>query len=403
MRLSGRNILLLAEAGVKSRERHLASTPEMIRRATGKGLWKQNTIRSIICPGVRDLVGEMDFADKDIRDLLPFVPANSTALVEGQGETCEDPTSPGVHFVPISEVEAETAPRLAETDPGLGDSLMPDVSALFVRSPIDVAPSDPVLIADPAPGAMPSVDGIKVSEISLEIDAGRADGDDIPDTVRGEPAAHAKDNPKEPQISDGEVEGGRDAHSVTLSQIADIDQDASILVHGYGGKVVARLHIDQTIRMDQDINLAFSLDGTGHFAVRIDQQLSVEQEIDIDLEIFEDDGVLYIDLDMSDSIEIEQDTNVGISITDGPPGGVVEVSQDMTLDQDVDVDIDIEDDLADRYVVTVAIDVTQEIDTDQDANVDADYENGELDLDIEATQMAAVDQEMIAQIDFAAI
>ena len=106
---------------------------------------------------------------------------------------------------------------------------------------------------------------------------------------------------------------------------------------------------------------------------------------------------------MSDSIEIEQDTNVGISITDGPPGGVVEVSQDMTLDQDVDVDIDIEDDLADRYVVTVAIDVTQEIDTDQDANVDADYENGELDLDIEATQMAAVDQEMIAQIDFAAI
>ena len=344
----------------------------------------------------------MDFADKDIRDLLPFVPANSTAAVEGQGETCQDPASPSEHFVPISEINAETTPRLAEMDHGSGDGLMSDVSDTLVRPPID-PPSDPPRIPDPAPGAMPSIEGIAVTEISVRIDADRADGHDTPGPVRDEPAPHAKDGPKEPQISDGEVETGNDAHNVTLLQIADIDQDASILVHGYGGKVVARLHIDQTIRMDQDINLAFSLGGAGHFAVRIDQQLSVEQEIDIDLEIFEDDGVLYIDVDMSDSIEIEQDTNVGISITDGPPGGVVEVSQDMTLDQDVDVDIDIEDDLADRYVVTVDIDVTQDIDTDQDANVDADYENGELDLDIEATQIAVVDQEMIAQIDFAAI
>ena len=61
----------------------------------------------------------MDFADKDIRDLLPFVPANSPALVEGQGETCEDPTSPGVHFVPISEVEAETGPPFGRNRPRL--------------------------------------------------------------------------------------------------------------------------------------------------------------------------------------------------------------------------------------------------------------------------------------------
>ena len=134
------------------------------------------------------------------------------------------------------------------------------------------------------------------------------------------------------------------------------------MVSGYVGEVVARVHIDQDLTMDQDVDISFLIDGDGHFALLLDQDMRIDQEVEIDIEIFDVDGVLYVDLFLRDSIEIEQDTTLDVRISDGSPGGTVEVNQDIELDQTVDIDIDVEDELEERYVVKVDVASLQEVD-----------------------------------------
>ena len=110
--------------------------------------------------------------------------------------------------------------------------------------------------------------------------------------------------------------------------------------------------------------------------------------------------MLHVDVFLRDSVEVEQDTTIDMRISDGPPGGTVEVNQDIELDQDVDIDIDIEDELEERYVVKVNVEVLQEVDADQDAVVDIKDWNGEIDMDVDAMQTAVVEQQTIVQVDF---
>ena len=195
----------------------------------------------------------------------------------------------------------------------------------------------------------------------------------------------------------GEVD---DAHSINVTQIAIVDQEASVMVSGYVGEVVARVHIDQDLMMDQDVDVSFLIDGDGHFALLLDQNMRIDQEVEIDIEIFDVNGVLYVDLFLRDSIEIEQDTTLDMRISDGSPGGTVEVNQDIELDQKVDIDIDVEDELEERYVVKVDVASLQEVDAEQDAAIDITNWNGEIDMDIDAVQTAVVEQHTIVQADF---
>jgi hypothetical protein len=201
----------------------------------------------------------------------------------------------------------------------------------------------------------------------------------------------------------GAVAEADDPHSIRVNQYAFVHQDADIIVNGYVGEVVARLYIDQDLMMDQSVDLDFAIDGDGHFTVLLDQNMRIDQDIDIEIEIYDIDGVLYLDIFLRDSIEVEQDMAIDVSIGDGTPGGTVEVNQDIALDQDVDIHIDIEDDLEERYAVDVGVDVLQEVDTRQNAVVDVQNVNGEIDLDLDATQTASVDQQTIVQADFTLI
>lgn len=210
------------------------------------------------------------------------------------------------------------------------------------------------------------------------------------------------DDARRPHDADG-VLSLDDVDSIDVTQVALADQDASIIVNGYAGDVVTRLLIDQDLMMDQDADINFTIDGDGHFVVLLDQDMSIDQDVQIDVDIFDVDGVLYVDLFLRDTIEIEQDTAVDARITDGPPGGTVEVNQSIEMDQDVDIDIDIEDELEERYVVDVDVLVRQTIDADQDAVVDIKDRNGEIDIDLDAIQAATVDQQTIVQADLVLI
>jgi cytoskeletal protein CcmA (bactofilin family) len=203
--------------------------------------------------------------------------------------------------------------------------------------------------------------------------------------------------PSPPDDILGEVDDG---HSINVTQIAIVDQEASVMVSGYVGEVVARLHINQDLMMDQDVDISFVIDGDGHFALLLDQNMRIDQDVEIDLEIFDIDGVLYVDLFLHDSIEIEQDTTVDMRISGGSPGGKVGVNQDLKFDQEVDIDIDIEDELKERYIVKVTVESLQEVDAEQDVAVAIRYLNGEIDMDVDAVQMAAVEQQTIVQADF---
>ena len=201
---------------------------------------------------------------------------------------------------------------------------------------------------------------------------------------------------------DGVSEEDR-GHTISVSQVADVDQDAAIFVHGYAGKVVARLHIDQDLMMDQDVEIFLALDSDDHFDVLVDQDMRIDQDISIDLEIFDVDGVLYVDLFLADRIEVEQDARLHVQIGDGQPGGTVRIDQDIDLVQEVDVDVDIEDDLEERYVVKVDVDVQQDVEVEQDATVSITDRAGELDVDIDALQTALVDQDTVVRIDLAQV
>jgi hypothetical protein len=217
----------------------------------------------------------------------------------------------------------------------------------------------------------------------------------------GQPEAGAHDRGvPSSDVSDGSCASGV-GHSIRVIQIAEVDQQASIIIDGYVGEVVARLHIDQDLMMDQDVDISFTIDGDGHFAVLLDQDMRIDQETGIDVEIYDDDGILYVDVFLHDSIEVEQDTAIDLRISDGPPGGTVEVNQDIVLDQDVSIDIDIEDELEERYVIRLDVDVLQDVDAAQAAIADITDRNGEIDMDVEAMQTATVDQEIMVRADFA--
>ncbi|PWK76330.1 hypothetical protein [Aminobacter sp. AP02] len=192
-----------------------------------------------------------------------------------------------------------------------------------------------------------------------------------------------------------------DGHSIRVTQFAEVDQDASIIVEGYVGEVVARLHIDQDLMMDQDVDISFTIDGEGRFAILVDQDMRIDQDTQIDVDFHDDKGVLYVDVFLHDSITVEQETAVDMLISDGGAGGTVDVQQDIELDQDVNIDIDIEDELEERYVITLDVEVVQDVDAAQDADVDITDRNGEIEMDVDAIQTASVDQEIIVRADFA--
>ncbi len=229
-----------------------------------------------------------------------------------------------------------------------------------------------------------------------------AEGDGDAETT----PAHADGDGVGPAGSDAALfapAGAEDADgssSITVTQYAEVTQDASIEVSGYVGDVVTRLYIDQDLSMDQDVDIDFTIDGNGRFSARIDQDTHIDQAIEVDVKIADTDGVLYLDVYLKDAVTVDQTTGLDLHIGDGDPGGSVAIDQGIDLDQDVDIDLEIEDDLALRYKVDVSVDVEQAVQTTQTADVDIKDWHGAIEMDVEATQIALIEQQTAVHADF---
>lgn len=372
----------------------------------------------------------MLFADKPSRSLLPPIEAGAEEIL------ASSPVAGG--FVSASQIlifgspdQGRSTADIPQPEPQGGGSDGHDLGGTVTPKPIDgvVQPAGPFSDGQFHVSDAPQDedDGPPFSSLSVawHVPAAKPSGihrDEGSPNVHhynpGEPDARPEpDGPKpddtttitggdQPPVGGGQDEPDQpdDEHSVDVTQDATVDaQDADIIVTGYVGEVVAQLYIDQDLVMDQDVDISFTIDGDGNFSIVLDQYTLIDQQVSIDLDIFDVDNVLHVDLFLRDLIVIDQDTTVDISIDDGDPGGTVEINQEIELNQDVDVDIDIEDELEERYAVTITTDVDQTADADQDADVDITDNNGQIDVDVDAVQTAVVEQETVLRADFALV
>ncbi len=343
------------------------------------------------------------------RDLLPPIAADPDDIIGP-----EMPFAGNVLPSVIPQSSYPSAPHAAaELPPGeqVGGAHEGDFDGSFATAPLeDLAPS----------GAAPhfSTTFVKDPEGSHFIPVSAVQHPSMLEPPATGEGGGSHNHPASGQVSSSETDGDGvrgsvdlddagyplsetdDAQSISVRQIAIVDQDASVFVSGYLGEVVARLHIDQDLLMDQEVEVNFTIDGDGHFNLLLDQEVRIDQNVQIDLEIYDTDGVLYIYLFLHDAVEVEQETTVDMRISDGPHGGTVDVSQDIEITQDVDIDIDIEDDLEERYIVKVEVETLQRAEVDQDVVVDVREWNGEIDMNVDAGQTATVDQQTIVQADF---
>jgi hypothetical protein len=385
--------------------------------------------------------GSMTPYDRGIRDLLPLFkpdpealgmtavkdpvgPVLGTALPEvhvadgrsiGDSPQGQDQPSHGPSGTPILPQNVPTSsglPAGAIPSHGDGSAIAAPVQPV---EPVVFAPSfhrDPILSG--GRGGSDGPDLFRPNEAGevgaepkgAESRSPHADSGNVPGAPQGtwpgqgDVAADPASDPVEE--TDGEHDTGGDGeHDIAVTQLADVEQDATIVIQGYMGSVVSRFHIDQKILMDQDADIEVDIAGNGHFAITIDQKMYISQQTDVDVSIFDEDGVLYVDLFLRDVIEVDQDTSILFTLYDGFGDNDLVVIQDLEMDQEADVQVEIEDDLEERYSVAVDVAVLQDVDADEEANLRIANHAGDLEIDLEANQVANIDQETFVKLDFA--
>lgn len=196
------------------------------------------------------------------------------------------------------------------------------------------------------------------------------------------------------------VPDGDDIHVV---QTAFVDQDADVLINGWIGESKVRLFVENDADMYQDVDIELDRDGNGRMLLRLNQSMIIDQETEIDLDIYENNGVLYVDLYLKNNVDLEQDTELDLMMDGWRGRSYVFVNNDLDVRQHTDIDVDIDDDLEEKFAIKVAIGVKQSIDVDQDADIDLSHSHNGLGVDVDATQVALIDQDTTLKIDFSVV
>ncbi|ANY76890.1 hypothetical protein BB934_00545 [Microvirga ossetica] len=196
------------------------------------------------------------------------------------------------------------------------------------------------------------------------------------------------------------VPDGDDLHIV---QTAFVDQDADVLLNGWIGDSKIRVFMENDADIDQDVDIDLEYDSSGRMFLRLNQFMMIDQETEIDLDIYEVKGVLYVDLHLRNEVDVEQDTELDLMMGGWNGGSLVYANNDLDVRQHTDVDIDIDDDLEEQFKIKVAVGIKQAIHTDQDADIDLTYANGAFGVDLDAIQTATIEQDTTLKIDFSVI
>jgi hypothetical protein len=194
-----------------------------------------------------------------------------------------------------------------------------------------------------------------------------------------------------------------DSDDIHIVQTAFVDQDAEVLLNGWMGESKIRVFMDNDADMVQDANVELDIDGNNRMFLRLDQSMTIDQDTEIDLDIYEVEGVLYVDLYLKNEVDIAQDTELDLMMDGWNGKSQFFVNNDLDVRQHVDIDVDIEDELEEKFAIKVAIGVKQAIDADQDADIDVSYADGGFGVDVDAIQTATIDQDTTLRIDFSVV
>jgi hypothetical protein len=194
-----------------------------------------------------------------------------------------------------------------------------------------------------------------------------------------------------------------DSDDIHIVQTAFVDQDAEVLLNGWMGESKIRVFMDNDADMVQDANVELDIDGNNRMFLRLDQSMTIDQDTEIDLDIYEVEGVLYVDLYLKNEVDIAQDTELDLMMDGWNGKNQFFVNNDLDVRQHVDIDVDIEDELEEKFAIKVAIGVKQAIDADQDADIDVSYADSGFGVDVDAIQTATIDQDTTLRIDFSVV
>jgi len=194
-----------------------------------------------------------------------------------------------------------------------------------------------------------------------------------------------------------------DSDDIHIVQTAFVDQDAEVLLNGWMGESKIRVFMDNDADMAQDANIELDIDGNNRMFLRLDQSMTIDQDTEIDLDIYEVEGVLYVDLHLRNEVDIAQDTELDLMMDGWNGKSQFLVNNDLEVRQHVDVDVDIEDELEEKFAIKVAIGMKQAIDADQDADINVSYADGGFGVDVDAVQTATIDQDTTLRIDFSVV
>jgi hypothetical protein len=194
-----------------------------------------------------------------------------------------------------------------------------------------------------------------------------------------------------------------DSDDIHIVQTAFVDQDAEVLLNGWMGESKIRVFMDNDADMAQDANVELDIDGNNRMFLRLDQSMTIDQDTEIDLDIYEVEGVLYVDLHLRNEVDIAQDTELDLMMDGWNGKSQFLVNNDLEVRQHVDVDVDIEDELEEKFAIKVAIGMKQAIDADQDADINVSYADGGFGVDVDAVQPATIDQDTTLRIDFSVV
>ncbi|QRM28419.1 hypothetical protein [Microvirga sp. VF16] len=386
--------------------------------------------------------------DRGTRNLLPI-------LIDKEDEIVQAADDDDGHVRPVPDPELLTSQSSNPTiDPALPQTgqIHQDASSSPQANSIPAA-QNPAAHASSSPVDLSRADAIDVERTNIEIDdvGSRSDtfsahgassgpshatvlipnglsphstDDDVTDEDRDDPDHVSGDRGTDTPISDPVPAAGAPPETVTPSgtptpagipiavpdgddihivQTAFVDQDADVLLNGWMGESKIRVFMDNDAEMVQDADVQLDIDGNERMFLRLDQSMLIDQGTEIDLDIYEAEGVLYVDLYLRNEVDIVQDAELDLMMDGWDGKSQFFVNNDLDVRQNVDVDVDIEDELEEKFAIKVAIGVKQAIDADQDADIDINYADGGFGVDVDAIQTATIDQDTTLRIDFSVV
>jgi hypothetical protein len=270
-----------------------------------------------------------------------------------------------------------------------GDNHVPDLDVQVVQD-VDVQQSIDVdiLIKGGATVDVTATSDVIVDQ-SAEIDI------DIADDI-------AQTKPSDDAGKDGAlVRDGVDEFRIDNDQDIDVVTTITVDVRGYGGDVFIETNTSDSADIDQNARSLVRLDGNdATLDIDISQFLDIDLLSDIEIDIREDDGQLFIMVSVDDKVSGDDDVSIALS-DDHDDVMELKMAQSVEVDHRLGIDVDVEQQLAALFDIEVDVDAEADIDVRQSGRADIDISrDGETDIDFDGDSEVQISNHLNIRIDF---